>query len=42
MFEPNQLATGVRHVVVNGIATLTDGTLTGARAGSVLRRASIH
>ena len=42
VFEPNQLATGVRHVVVNGIATLTDGTLTGVRAGSVLRRASVH
>jgi N-acyl-D-amino-acid deacylase len=37
-FEPNQVATGVRHVLVNGIPTLHDGTLTGLRAGEVLRR----
>ena len=36
--EPNQLATGVRHVVVNGAVTLRDGALTGDRAGQVLRR----
>ena len=38
-FEPNQLATGMRHVVVNGVLTLKDGALTGDRAGAVLRRA---
>lgn len=37
-FEPNQLATGMRHVVVNGAVTLRDGALTGERAGAVLRR----
>ena len=37
-YEPNQLATGVRHVVVNGAVTLRDGALTGDRAGQVLRR----
>jgi N-acyl-D-amino-acid deacylase len=37
-FEPNQLASGVRHVLVNGTPTLRDGALTGARAGEVLRR----
>ena len=37
-FEPNQLATGVAHVVVNGVVTLADGALTGDRAGAVLRR----
>jgi N-acyl-D-amino-acid deacylase len=37
-YEPNQLATGVRHVVVNGAVTLRDGELTGERAGQVLRR----
>ncbi len=37
-FEPNQLAQGMRHVVVNGIVTLKDGQLTGARAGEVIRR----
>ena len=42
VFEPNQLAAGVRHVVVNGVPTLTDGALTGARAGSVLRQASLR
>jgi N-acyl-D-amino-acid deacylase len=37
-FEPNQLASGMRHVIVNGIPTLLDGALTGARQGTVLRR----
>lgn len=37
-FEPNQLATGMRHVVVNGTITLRDGALTGQRDGRVLRR----
>ena len=37
-YEPNQVATGVRHVVVNGSVTLRDGELTGERAGQVLRR----
>lgn len=36
--NPNVLATGVRHVVVNGHVTLQDGAMTGARAGQVLRR----
>jgi N-acyl-D-amino-acid deacylase len=38
-FEPNRLASGVEHVVVNGVVTLRDGLLTDARAGQVLRRA---
>lgn len=37
-FEPNQLASGVEHVIVNGVQTLRDGSLTGERAGRVLRR----
>ena|SRR5438128_2608500 len=37
-FEPNRLADGVRHVIVNGVQTLRDGALTGERAGMVLRR----
>jgi len=37
-FEPNRLATGVRHVLVNGRPALTDGAPTGQRAGMVLRR----
>jgi N-acyl-D-aspartate/D-glutamate deacylase len=37
-FEPNRLAAGVRHVLVNGVLTLRDGRLTGDRAGEVLRR----
>jgi N-acyl-D-amino-acid deacylase len=37
-FEPNQLATGMRHVIVNGVVTLRDGILTGDRRGKVLRR----
>jgi N-acyl-D-amino-acid deacylase len=38
MFEPNQLAHGMHHVLVNGVPTLIDGALTGARAGQVLRK----
>jgi N-acyl-D-amino-acid deacylase len=37
-FEPNQLARGMRHVVVNGVVTLKDGQLTGARGGKIIRR----
>ena len=38
-FEPNSVARGMRHVVVNGIVTLRDGRLTGERGGEVLRSA---
>jgi N-acyl-D-aspartate/D-glutamate deacylase len=37
-FEPNQLAEGVVHVLVNGVHTLRDGNPTGERGGMVLRR----
>jgi N-acyl-D-amino-acid deacylase len=37
-FEPNQLAEGVRHVLVNGVHTLRDGKVTGERGGMVVRR----
>ena len=37
-FEPNQLATGMHHVFVNGVQTLRAGAATGQRAGRVLRR----
>jgi N-acyl-D-aspartate/D-glutamate deacylase len=37
-FEPNRLASGMRHVLVNGVHTLRDGRLTGERGGKVLRR----
>jgi N-acyl-D-aspartate/D-glutamate deacylase len=36
-FEPNRLAEGMRHVIVNGRATLRDGKPTGTRSGQVLR-----
>jgi len=36
-FEPNQIARGMTHVLVNGVATMKDGKLTGERAGQVLR-----
>ncbi len=36
-FNPNQLADGVVHVLVNGIPAMVDGTLTGERAGEVIR-----
>jgi N-acyl-D-amino-acid deacylase len=38
VFEPNLLADGMRHVIVNGVPTLRDGGLTGDRAGMVLRK----
>jgi N-acyl-D-amino-acid deacylase len=38
VFEPNRLAEGMRHVVVNGVPTLRDGRLTGDRGGMVVRR----
>jgi N-acyl-D-aspartate/D-glutamate deacylase len=38
VFAPNALASGMRHVVVNGVPTLESGALTGARAGAVVRR----
>ena len=37
-FEPNHTATGMVHVLVNGIPTLVDGELSGVRGGQVLRR----
>jgi len=37
-FEPNQIAAGMHHVLVNGVITLKDGTLTGERGGQVLRQ----
>ena len=36
-FEPNSVARGMRHVIVNGVVTLRDGRLTGERGGEVLR-----
>ncbi len=38
VFEPNLLADGMKHVIVNGVQTLRDGRLTGERGGMVLRR----
>jgi N-acyl-D-aspartate/D-glutamate deacylase len=37
-FEPNQLASGIVHVLVNGVHTLRNGEPTGERGGRVLRR----
>ena len=37
-FDPSRLATGMDTVIVNGVITLSGGTLTGARNGLVLRR----
>ena len=38
-FEPNQLATGMKYVIVNGEIAMRDGKMTGKRTGRVLRRA---
>src|SRR5690606_11723109 len=35
--EPHQLATGMRHVFVNGVQVLRDGEHTGATPGRVVR-----
>jgi N-acyl-D-amino-acid deacylase len=35
--QPHQLATGVLHVYVNGVAVVQDGKHTGARPGQVVR-----
>ena len=37
-FEPNQVARGMVHVLVNGVLAVRDGALTGERSGQVLRR----
>ena len=37
-FDPSRLATGMDTVIVNGVVTLSGGTLTGSRNGAVLRR----
>jgi len=37
-FEPNQLASGMNHVLVNGVPTLHEGLRTQRFAGRVLRR----
>jgi N-acyl-D-amino-acid deacylase len=38
VFEPNQEAVGVRHLLVNGAITIAEGVITGERAGRALRR----
>jgi dihydroorotase/N-acyl-D-amino-acid deacylase len=35
--SPHQLSTGVRHVLVNGVAVVSDGAHTGARPGRIVR-----
>ncbi|UCE80355.1 MAG: D-aminoacylase [Methanobacteriota archaeon] len=36
--KPNQYAKGIKHVIVNGSPTISDGEHTGERAGTVLRK----
>jgi len=38
IFQPNQVAAGMMHVLVNGTVTLRGGQLTGERNGHVVRR----
>lgn len=40
--DPSRIATGVRHVFVNGAAVLEDGRMTGARPGRLLRRGTVR
>jgi dihydroorotase/N-acyl-D-amino-acid deacylase len=37
--QPNQYSTGIRHVLVNGQAVVSDGAITEARPGQVIRGA---
>lgn len=37
-FEPNQVAQGMQHVMVNGVLAVRDGSLTGERSGAVLKK----
>jgi dihydroorotase/N-acyl-D-amino-acid deacylase len=39
--QPQQLATGVRFVYVNGVAVVADGVVTGALPGRALRRTAV-
>ena len=36
--DPHQYATGARHVFVNDVLVLHDGTMTGARPGHALKK----
>ena len=38
--QPHQLATGVHHVLINGVLVLNDGEMTGKRPGHALRSGS--
>jgi len=38
VFEPNRIAAGMVHVLVNGVVTLRDGAMTGKRNGRIIRR----
>jgi N-acyl-D-aspartate/D-glutamate deacylase len=38
MFDPNQPAVGMRHVLVNGVVAMRDGEVTSERGGRVLRK----
>ena len=35
--RPHQFAVGMRHVLVNGVAVLSDGEMTAARPGRAVR-----
>ncbi|HEU4996633.1 MAG TPA: D-aminoacylase [Gemmatimonadaceae bacterium] len=35
--QPHQLSVGMRHVLVNGVAVISDGKVTGAKPGRVVR-----
>jgi N-acyl-D-aspartate/D-glutamate deacylase len=35
--EPHQYSVGVRHVIINGVAAMKDGSLTGERSGRVIK-----
>jgi N-acyl-D-aspartate/D-glutamate deacylase len=37
-FEPNQLATGMNHVLVNGVPAMLGGARTAQRSGQIVRR----
>ncbi len=40
--KPNQLSVGMDYVLVNGVPVISEGKMTGAKAGKVLRGPAYH
>ena len=40
--KPNQLSVGMDYVLVNGVPVISEGKMTGAKSGKVLRGPAYH